>query len=179
MFEAGICPVGQNYILHLFCGDFSILRGNGQNLVAGSLHSAGLVAIDMAGDCTQSTLMGPQSSCNHGHVCLCATHHEVNGQRIIAAGLADLGGSAGAVMILAVAGGLFQVGALQGFQNLFMAAFAIVIVKINHDFSSKLFNLTLFYLLTSLLSRPHILPTESIGFSVSTQHRRGAYDRYS
>ena len=103
MFKAAVCPVSQHSIPHLFCGDLSVIRGAGQNLVAGGLHGAGFMDIDMTANRAQSTLMGTQSSGNDSQIRLGTTHQKVNSHILAAAEALDLRGCLGAVFVLSIA----------------------------------------------------------------------------
>ena len=122
MLEALVRPVGQNQVLDLQGGDFAVLPGNCQNLVAGGLDGAGLVAVDMGGIRTDGTLMGPQRSGNHRQVGLGAPHQEMDRQRIVLADGPYFRRGSGAVAIRAVTAGLLQIGLGQSLQDLRMAA---------------------------------------------------------
>ena len=136
MLEAGIPPVGLDHPGHLGGSDLAVSRGNGKHLVPGGFHSAGFMDVDVAADRAQRPLVGPQGGVNDRQVGLGAAHQEVNRQVLPAAEGADLISGAGAVGILTIARGLLQIGTDQGFQHLRVAAFGIVIVKIDHGLFS-------------------------------------------
>ena len=95
--------------------------------------------------------MGTQRCVDDGQICLSAAHQEMDSRIRLAAGGADHVGSLGAVMVLAIAGSLLQVGGSQGRQHLLVTAFAVIVVKIDHWDSSEVFSL--FYARLAVLSR--------------------------
>ena len=137
---------------HLSGGDLAVNPGHRHHLMAGGLHSAGLVDVDMAGIRAQGCLMGPQGGGDHGQIGLGPAHQEMDGSVRGIAGGADQAGGFGAVMVLAVAGGLLQVGLVQQRQHLLVAAFAVVIMEIDHRASYDI-GFPPFYSLRAVLSR--------------------------
>ena len=119
-------------VLHLLGGDFSIVMGNPQHLVAGGFHGTGLVDIDVSGVRTQCSLVGAQGGINHSHIGLGSAHQKMDGNILPATFLPDFGGGSSAIRILAIAGGLHHIDCKQPLHHLFMAAFAVIVVKINH-----------------------------------------------
>jgi hypothetical protein len=75
----------------------------------------------------------------------------MNGKVFPAAKLTDLIRCSLAVVILTVAGGLFQIGINQSLKDFFMASFGIIIMKIDHIYSPK-YKICSFYFLSSNLS---------------------------
>ena len=125
-------PVGVHHGAHLLRRDLAVVGGNGQHLMPGRFHRAGFVDVDMGGIRAQSCLMRPQGSVNHRQIGLSASNQKMHIQLGIAAGGADLICGGFAVIVGAIAGRLLQIGADQRLQDLFVAAFAVIIVKINH-----------------------------------------------
>ena len=124
--------MGKDIPLHLGCGDLSVGAGQGKNLVAGGLHGAGLMDMNMAAFGAENPLMRPQSGGDHRQISLGAANQKVNGG-IAAAGSLNFFRRPGAVQILAVAGSLLQIGGCKSLQHLLVAALAVVIVKENHS----------------------------------------------
>ena len=60
--------MGNTPLLKLGCGDLAVGAGQGKNLVAGGLHGAGLMDMDMAAFRAENPLMGPQSGGDHRQI---------------------------------------------------------------------------------------------------------------
>ena len=130
---AGIGPVGVHGGLDLGGGDLAVMAGQGQALVAGGLHGAGLVHVDVAAVGTQHPLPGLEGRVNHRKVGLGGAHQKLHFRFRRAAQGADAVPGLVAVGILSVAGGLFQIGAAQSVQYRSRCALAVVTFKTNHN----------------------------------------------
>ena len=87
----------------------------------------------------------------------------------VTAKITDLLCRPGTVMIFTIARGLLHIGTGQRFQNVGMAAFAVIIVEIKHKFlSSYCIVCYLLYTLPISLSRMHIFLRQTISCSEST-----------
>ena len=117
---------------HLRGGELAVVVRDPQHLVAGGLHRAGLVDIDVSGIRPQRPLVGAQRRVDHRQIGLGAAHQEVNVNVLPAAFCPDFGRGSRAVFVLAIAQGLLHVGGDQPLQHFFMAALAVIIVEIDH-----------------------------------------------
>ena len=142
--------------------------------MAGGLHRAGLVDIDVSGIRPKCSLMGPQGRVDHGEVGLGASHQEMDGDVLPAAFRPDFRRGGGAVFVLPIAQGLHQIGLGKPGQHLFVAALAVVIVEVDHVIHSSF--------VSSILApfpqtvKAHTSSGKGICCS-STQHRRLRHDR--
>ena len=140
VFPGLVGPVGSDSLFHLVSGELAFRpAGLGQHLVAGGLNGAGFVAVDMARHRGDDALMGAQGGADHSEVGLGAAYQEVDVHIIPAAFPADQGPGLFAVLVLAVANGLFQVCFLHFFQDMWVCPFRIVAVEIEHGYSSLSF----------------------------------------
>ena len=126
---AGVGAVGGHGVAHLLCGDLALPRGQRQAFVAGGFDRAGLMYMDMPGLGAQHPLPGFQRGVDHRQVGLGRPHKKVHGGVGRVAQRADLVRRGGAVGVLAIAGGLFQVGLLQKVQYRLGGALAVVTFK--------------------------------------------------
>ena len=140
MLEAGICPMRMNHCRNLLSGDFAVVRRQPQHLMSGCLNCTGFVNIDMGAFRTNDPLMGPQRSRNHRQVGLCAANQKMHRQILISANCTNLPGSFSAISILTITRCLLHIGLYQGFQYLFVTAFAVIIVKIDHKILQSVFS---------------------------------------
>ena len=120
---------------HLAAGDEAVLVGQGQALVAGGLDRAGLMHVDMAGLGAEHAFVGAQSRRDDGHVGLGAADEEMHRALLAGEGLADGVGSLLAVVVGAVARGLFKVGGGQLLQDRRVAALEVIAVQADHILS--------------------------------------------
>ena len=86
--------------------DLALLPRQREHFVAGGLHRAGLVDVDMAGVGAEHALIGPQQGGDHRQVGLGAPGQKVDGTLRGGAGLPDQRGGPGTVGVGAVAWGL-------------------------------------------------------------------------
>ena len=126
--------MGADHICNLLRCNFAVCGRYGKNFMAGSFHRTGLVNIDMCAFRAQDTLIGLQRSSDHRQICLGAAYQKVNGKSIIAAKSANLIRCRCAVFIHTVAGCLAEIGFFQPVKNCIVAAFAVVVIKVNHSF---------------------------------------------
>lgn len=117
---------------HLLGGDFPVLRGEREHLVAGRLDGSGLVAVDVAGVGAQHPLVGPQSGGDDGGVGLGAPHQKLHRSLRGLAQVPDEPPGPVTVRVHPVAGGLLHVGASQGIQKGGVAPLGVVTFPSNH-----------------------------------------------
>ena len=130
-------PVGPHSLLHLGGGELPFgAGGQCQHFVAGGLHRAGLVAVDVPSRRGEHPLVGPQRRPDDGEVCLGAPHQELHVHVLPLALPADELPGGFAVGVLAVAHGLFQVGFQHLFQNPGVRALGVIAVKVKHGSTS-------------------------------------------
>ena len=124
--------MGAAVVVHLLGAEAPIRRRQGQDLVAGGLDGAGLMGGDMAHFRRNHSLVGFQNGSDHRGVGLGAPHQKVDlGLGLLAKGQNGFPGLL-AIGIGAIAGGLLQVGFLQGCQDAGMAAFGIIALELDH-----------------------------------------------
>ena len=118
--------------LHQSRGELAVLCADGADFVAGGLDGAGLVGVHMAGMDGNHRLIGGQERGDGHQVGLGAAHQKMDvGVRRIAE-LADQVRRLLAVVIHAIAAGLFQVGIRQSLEYLGMCALAVIIAEAVH-----------------------------------------------
>lgn len=104
-----VIPMGVPSLLNLPCRQLSVRGGDGENLMAASLHRARLMDVDMARIRAQHALMGTQSRCNHREIGLGFSNEEMNIQvRSAAQGSNQFPGPL-AIGVLPVTGRLFHI----------------------------------------------------------------------
>ena len=124
--------MGSAEIFDLLGAQTAGLAGQGDDLVAGGLHGAGLVAGDVAGGGGNDALVMPERCGNDGGVGLGAAHQEVHGDILPAAeGFHPRPGTLGAG-VLRVAGILGVVVQSDGLEDFGDTAFGIVAFKAKH-----------------------------------------------
>ena len=147
MFGGLIIFVPFHIVRDLFCRDFAIIGGEGDDLVSRGFNGAGFVAIDVAADSGQHTLPWTEDRGNHRGIGLGTAHKKMHiGIRRMACGL-DFFPCCRADFVLTVSDGLHHIGIIQPFHNGTVCAFQIIAVKINHGLDTpflKVF-LPLFY----------------------------------
>src|SRR5699024_2001274 len=116
-------------------GDLAVGTGQHQALVAGGLHGAGLVHMDMPAVGTEHSLPGLQRRVDHGQVGLGGPHKKVDPGLGSPAQAADQRPRPGAVLVLPIAWRLFQVGLLQQVQHRLGGALPIIAFKTDHTVS--------------------------------------------
>ena len=84
----------------------------------------------------QCCLMGTQRCRNDSQIGLSAANKKMNCQIIISANLTDFGCRLLAVSVFTVTGSLLKICLNQLFKDFAVAALAVIVVKINHVFSS-------------------------------------------
>jgi hypothetical protein len=132
-------------VLDLAGGNLAVVRGQGDDLVAGGLDGAGLVAVDVSARGGENALPRAQDRGDHGCVRLCAAGEKVNIRIRRIAGRADPGAGRRTVFVLAIADGLHHVRLGQTLHNLGMGALEIIAVEVDHGktlLSSVQFHLT-------------------------------------
>ena len=160
MLGGAVGAVGMNRLCHLLCGDFSVLMGHPKHLMSRGFHGSGFMDIDVGSVRAKGTLMWAQSGINHRQICLGSAHEEMDGNILPAALFPYFGSRSRAVLVLTVAQGLLHVGLHQSLKHFFVAAFAVIIVKVNHCFSHSC--ISLFYFPAPPLSRVHSKPLRRI-----------------
>ena len=159
MLKAAVRAVSLHGLTHLPGSDFSVRTGQRQNLVARSFHGSRFMDVDMSALGAQCPLMGPQSGSNHRQIGLGTANEEVHSHILPTAQSADFPGGGSTVWILPVAGGLLEIGLCQRFQHLGVAAFGIIVVKIQHGSLPFYPLIFLFYTRPRPLSRS-IMPAQ-------------------
>ena len=101
--------------------------------MAGELHCAGLVDVDVSGVGGDGALVTAQHRVDEGDVGGGTAYHKVNGSVGGGAFFPDQVRSLGAVRVHTVTGGLFQVGVQQLLQDGGVCPFGVVAVKTNHQ----------------------------------------------
>ena len=114
---------------HLAAGDQAVVMGEGQALVAGGLDRTGLMDVDVAGLGADHALVGQQQWVNSPLIGLGAADEEVHRALLAGEGFADGVCSLLAVVVGAVARGLFKVGGGQLLQDGRMAALQVIAVQ--------------------------------------------------
>ena len=120
---------------------FAVSGGQRQHLVAGGLHGAGFMHVDVAVVGAEHALPGPERGFDDDEVRLRAADQKLHvGPGRGAGGANEVTGLV-AVMIFAVAGRLFEIALGEKFQNARMRAFFVVRFKTKHGchllFSSR------------------------------------------
>ena len=121
----------------LLCADLAVAGGQGQHLVAGVLHGAGLVDVDVAALGADHALIGFQDGGDDGDVGLRAAHEEMHGGIGGVEHIADHIRGPGAMGIFAVSERLLVIRILQGFQDRRMAALQVVAFEKDHLSSNQ------------------------------------------
>ena len=112
--------------LNVGCVDLAVNGGNVQNLVAATLNDSGLVHVDVAGVGGNDALPGKEDRVDDGRVRLGAAHQEVHVGVGGGAGVANQVAGALAVLVGAVATGLFHVGGDEGVKHPGVRALLVV-----------------------------------------------------
>ena len=137
--HALVDPMQVDKLRHLCGGDLAVGAGQGQTLVAGGLHRAGLVDMDMAALGADRRLMGPQRRRQHRQIGLGAAHQKVDCRILPTAFAADVGGSILTVVVRAVAGCLLQIRFHHSAQDPLVAALAVITRKVYHNKPPEMF----------------------------------------
>ena len=116
-------------IINLLRGDLAVRARQRQDLVPAVLDGAGLVDIDMARLGAEHSLVGLQHRSYDGGVGLRAADQEMDIYVLPAAGAADEPARLGAVLILAVADGLYHICVLKALHDPGESALAIIACK--------------------------------------------------
>ena len=148
---AGVGAVLLHGFADLAGRDLAVFVRQGQALVAGGFHRAGLMYMDVAGVGTQCALPWLQRGVDDRQVGLGRAHKEMHGSvRGIAQG-ADLIGCGGTIAVLAVAGGLVKVGFLHQVQHRRGGTFTVVTFKAKHK-STPFFANSVIFIITPVRS---------------------------
>ena len=132
MLSGFVVAVPVHIVRHLLGRDLAVVGGQGDDLVAGGLDGAGLVAVDVAADGGQNALPGAEDGGNDRGVGLGAAHQEVDiGLRRLAGGPDLLPGGV-AVLVLAVAHGLHHIRFVQLCHQGGVGTLQIIAVEIDH-----------------------------------------------
>ena len=91
--------------------------------------------IDMCGGSPQRPLMGPECRVNHRKIGLGSANQKMNGRILFPTKPPYFFGGSGADTVFAVSRVLLQIGREHSFHHFGMAAFTVIIVKINHTIS--------------------------------------------
>ena len=103
-------PVLRHRLPDLPGGDFSLHAGQRQTFVAGGLHRAGLMNVDVPAVGAQNALPRLESRINDGKICLRGSHEKMYiGIRRITQPADECPGLL-TVIVHTIAGGLFQIG---------------------------------------------------------------------
>ena len=132
MLVASVLPMSLYYFPDLVPFELSVPSRKSQDLVAGGLDRAGLVAVDMARIGGDHALPGLQAGSDDCKIRLGTAHQEMDlafGQFTFFQN--HLSGLT-AVIVLPVAGGLLQIGFNQSLYDTLMSAFVIITIKKDH-----------------------------------------------
>ena len=119
-------------VSHLLGCDLAVVGGQGDDLVAGGLNGAGLVAVDVAADGGQHTLPGAENGGDDSGVGLGAAHQEVDIRLGGLTGQLYLLAGGFAVLILAVAHGLYHIRLHEPGHDSGVRALQVITVEIDH-----------------------------------------------